>query len=166
MKAPEPFVGPSAWLGADLKNSDDWIWTLTGSETSDLLQAVQDTQSIDLEAITKDDFALPNLEPRLGQLRDEVRNGRGFVVLRGIPVTEMADDEVFRAFWGIGTHLGFALSQNSYGDLLGHVYDEKVDPSEPTPRGYRTNHYLIRSDKIHIVLNHFHRLCMYGQNNF
>ena len=142
MKAPEPFVGPSAWLGADLKNSDDWIWTLTGSETSDLLQAVQDTQSIDLEAITKDDFALPNLEPRLGKLRDEVRNGRGFVVLRGIPVTEMADDEVFRAFWGIGTHLGFALSQNSYGDLLGHVYDEKVDPSEPTPRGYRTNHYL------------------------
>lgn len=152
MSVPPPFEGPAAWRGSELKNTDDWIWVLTDAEIDELRGAVSASGDISLEDIKRENFPLSILAPRLEQLREEVRNGRGFVVLRGIPVTEMTDDEVFRAFWGIGSHLGFALSQNSYGDILGHVYDEKVDPSLPTPRGYRTNHFLkYHTDRSDIV---------------
>ena len=42
------------------------------------------------------------------------------------------------AFWGIGTHLGEAISQNAKGHLLGHVKDIGHDPHNPEHRLYAT----------------------------
>ena len=71
--------------------------------------------------------------------RTTVRTGRGFALLRGIPVARYTDEEVFLIKWGIGTHLGEKVSQNSYGDLLGHVYDHGRDPGDTRTRGYQTS---------------------------
>lgn len=138
----DEFVGPANWKGVELKKNDDWIWNLTKIEIEELKNAVNKTRDKKLTRINRVDFDLPNLAHRLEKLVDEVRNGRGFVVLRGLPVSEMSNEEVFRTHWGIGSHLGIAISQNSFGDMLGHVYDEKPDPSEISPRGYRTNQLL------------------------
>ena len=146
------FIGPASWKGADLTKTDDWIWTLTKGEIEELRKVVSDTWDLKLESITRQKFHIPALAPRLERLVDEIRNGRGFVVLRGLPVSEMSSEEVYRAHWGIGTHLGSALSQNSFGDMLGHVYDEKPDPSEVSPRGYRTNQLLrFHTDRADVV---------------
>ena len=59
----------------------------------------------------------------LDRLRAEVLDGRGFVLLRGMPVEDRPIAESATAYWGIGSHFGSARSQNAKGHLLGHVYD-------------------------------------------
>ncbi|HXU41665.1 MAG TPA: TauD/TfdA family dioxygenase [Burkholderiales bacterium] len=66
---------------------------------------------------------------------DEVRAGRGFVVVRGLPLGSL--DEFIAAVCEVGKHFGQQLSQNAQGELVGHVIDASGE--DPTPRMYRSN---------------------------
>ena len=74
-----------------------------------------------LQDVTHKDFKLPKLGPKLIEFRDEAVNGRGFVLLRGLPVQDWAVEEVATAYWGMGTYWGKAQPQNRLHHLLGHV---------------------------------------------
>lgn len=72
----------------------------------------------------------------LSKAYDEVRAGRGFVVLRGLPADgtlERFTEAVLEA----GSHFGELLSQNAQGERVGQVIDATQD--DPTPRMYRSN---------------------------
>jgi hypothetical protein len=133
-------TGPSAWKSADMARPEDWMHVLSEAEIDDLDRALRAVQKrgLAMAEVTRDDFPLPALGPFLAGLENTVRTGRGFALLRGIPVARYTDEEVFLIKWGIGTHLGEKVSQNVYGDLLGHVYDHKRDPNETRTRGYQT----------------------------
>jgi hypothetical protein len=137
----KPITGPSAWKSAEMRARNDWVHVLTEAEIGDLDQALRAVQKrgLAMAAVTRGDFPLPVLGPFLAELEKTVRTGRGFALLRGIPVARYTDEEVFLLKWGIGTHLGTKVSQNSYGDLLGHVYDYGRDPDETRTRGYQTS---------------------------
>ena len=66
---------------------------------------------------------------------EEVRAGRGFVVVRGLPLDSL--DEFIAAVCEVGKHFGNTLSQNAQGELIGHVIDASGE--DPTPRMYRSN---------------------------
>jgi hypothetical protein len=70
----------------------------------------------------------------------QIKDGRGFVLLRGLPVEDYSKDELGLIFWGIGTHLGRGLSQSVMGDRLGHVKD--LSREDPGARGYRNKQEL------------------------
>jgi hypothetical protein len=94
----------------------------------------------DIAAIAAHDFPLPTLGPRLRtRVRDEVLNGRGFLMLRGLPVARWSLLEAAAAFFGVGAHLGNARSQNGKGHVLGHVRDLGLDVRDPNVRIYQTN---------------------------
>ena len=69
---------------------------------------------------------------------DEVLNGRGFVLLRGLPVERWTKREAAVAFFGLGTHLGMARPQNAQGHVLGHVKDLGLASDDPNIRIYQT----------------------------
>jgi hypothetical protein len=137
---PRPLIeGPSAWYGPDLaQRPETWIRTLTGPELAELDAAVTGILGRDLARVTRADFPLPTLGPVLDGLREEVLNGRGFVLLRGLPVA--AHDIAYNAaaYWGIGTYFGNARSQNAKGHLLGHVRDMGLSSKDPNVRIYQT----------------------------
>ncbi len=139
-----PVTGPSAWKGAALRGDTSWFHTLTPAEVTEIDAAFRHAQAKGLahETIAREDFPLPNLAPRLQELLLQVRDGRGFFLLRGLPTENYSEDEVFAIFWGIGMHCGTPVSQNSYGDLLGHVFDRGVKMGEGQVRGYQTNQNL------------------------
>src|SRR6185436_11068090 len=87
-------------------------------------------------------FPLSGLAPRLARVLDEIRSGRGFVLLRGLPVERYSDDDVGLILWGLGRYLGAPLHQNPQGDLLGHVYDHGRTYGNIDVRGYETSAYL------------------------
>ena len=130
----------TAWKSAEMQARDDWVHVLTEAQIDDLDRALRALQQRGLEmaAVTRDHFPLPVLGPFLTDLEKTVRTGRGFALLRGIPVGRYTDEEIFLIKWGIGTHLGEKVSQNSYGDLLGHVYDHGYAPGSTRTRGYQT----------------------------
>ena len=99
-----------------------------------------------------EDFVLPTLAPYLTALREELVRGRGFALLRGVPVGEMAADERAIAYFGLGTHLGRAVSQNGMGHLLGHVIDLGRANDDPTARTYQTrDRQFFHSDSADLV---------------
>jgi hypothetical protein len=89
------------------------------------------------QALLRDDFPFGALGDRLRRARDEVRSGRGFVLLRGLPLEGLALEDFIAAVWGVGAWFGEPLSQNAQGELIGHVLDASSE--EATPRMYRSN---------------------------
>ena len=137
-------TGPSAWKGAALRDDTTWFHRLTPDDLAEIDAALRRAQDKGLgpETITRDDFPLPGLAARLDEVLSQVRDGRGFFLLRGLPTEGYSEDEMFAIFWGIGMHFGAPVSQNSYGDLLGHVFDRGVKMGEGQVRGYQTNQTL------------------------
>jgi Taurine catabolism dioxygenase TauD, TfdA family len=141
-EVPSPIEGPSAWYGPELDARRDWIEHLSDQEIAEIELATTRTidrlrdPAVDLVSLQRHDFPLPTLERRFERLLREVLTGRGFVLLRRLPVERWSPLQRAVAFVGIGTHWGNARSQNADGHVLGHVKD-LGDPN--APRLYRTN---------------------------
>lgn len=128
-----------AWNANSFESSADYCLTLSDVERQELRRAVAGlADPKHPEAGPVDADAMPTLSPRLRAAYEEVRNGRGFVVLRGLPVDDdVSLDEFIAAVWIAGNHFGKPLSQNTRGDLIGHVVDASAE--DATPRMYRSN---------------------------
>jgi|TARA_B100000315_G_scaffold143376_2_gene132367 hypothetical protein len=128
----------SAWSGRDLtKNPKTWTMNLSEGHVSELEHAI--VGNVDISALSPDTFELPTLGPLLSNLRQELIAGRGFVLIRGLDVDRYSGDEVAAIFYGLGSHIGHARSQNAAGDLLGHVRDVGADASDTNVRIYQTS---------------------------
>ncbi len=130
---------PAAWVGSELADRD-WVRPLEKPELDDLERATRLARASGkpLRALTRDDFPLPVLGPAVDGWLRELDRGRGFLLVRGIPVERYDEDELATLYYGLGLHLGTAVSQNAAGDLLGHVRDTGADPKDPAVRLYKT----------------------------
>jgi hypothetical protein len=120
----------------------DWVHVLSADDVTEIGAAMRplvDRQA-NIAHITKTDFPLPTMAPKLAAICKEVIEGRGFALLRGLPVQRWSIRESATAYFGIGTHFGSARSQNGKGHVLGHVRDLGIDATkDPTARVYQTN---------------------------
>jgi hypothetical protein len=134
-----PLAGAACWRGAQLR-ADEWVYPLRAAEVDDLERALATARATGkpLLQITRDDFPLPLLEPAMRGWLATLQGGRGFLNVRGVPVQRHSDEDAAFFQWGLGLHLGTAVSQNAAGDLLGHVYDTGADPDETSVRLYKT----------------------------
>jgi len=140
----QPYTGPSAWTRAQMEADKSWIYTLSPAEVAEIRAAVAVARGTGkpLEAITREDFPLATLPRRLDALGEELENGRGFEMWRGLPVDEWSIEERSVAYWGLGLYLGTAVVQNARGELFGHVRDTTAgaDPqTNANTRFYHTN---------------------------
>ncbi len=127
-----------AWKAASFKSSADYSVRLSATEQAEIVAAVRALPDVGRpQRAGAADFAMPSLTPRLQAAYEDVRSGRGFVVVRGLPVESLSKEEFVAAVWGVGQHFGNALSQNTSGDLIGHVVDATAE--DATPRMYRSN---------------------------
>ncbi|MHB1854949.1 MAG: TauD/TfdA family dioxygenase [Acidimicrobiales bacterium] len=136
----EPLASTAAWKGSDLAGRDEWRYRLSGEEVDELEDALRRVQSrgLGLLEVGREDFALDQLAARLEGWVDELENGRGFVLIKGLPIERYSEEEAGLIYWGIGQHLGIPVSQNASGDLLGHVLDTGRSIRDPSVRGYQT----------------------------
>ena len=137
-EAPTLYQGPAAWTGAEMRERDDWVLRLDAPERTELDAAMRASLHLPIEEIEPEVFALPFFGPKLLALRDELIEGRGFALLRGLDIEGRPIEESARLFWGIGAWLGRAVSQNAQGHVLGHVYDLSYDTRDPAVRTYQT----------------------------
>lgn len=136
-----PVDGPSVWYGPDMAKSDDWIYSLSRDERDEILKALDGVRGRDIGTITRADFPLPAFGPTLDRLRQDVLRGRGFVLLRDLPIGNLSFEDVATLYWGVGTYIGNARAQNQRGHLLGHVTDVQGKVVERA-RGYLTSRHL------------------------
>jgi len=135
-----PILDPIAWTRASFKSAADFTIALTDADREELRAAVvaleRRARPGQIEMHAREQYQFPKLGPKLERAYDEVRAGRGFVVLRGIPTGGFTLDRFISAVWGFGTYFGRALSQNAQGETIGHVVDASQE--DPTPRMYRS----------------------------
>ncbi|MEA2791538.1 MAG: hypothetical protein QOG73_3944 [Acetobacteraceae bacterium] len=152
--------GPSAWIGADMRTREaEWSYRLSAAEVAEIENATRMARArgLDLAAFRREDFSLPTLGPVLDRLRAEVLDGRGFVLLRGMPVEGRPIEDSATAYWGVGTYFGAARSQNAKGHLLGHIYDlgQGLSAANPHLRSYATaerqNFHIDRCDVVALL---------------
>ena len=128
----------SAWYGSELTDSTDWIEQISADQISEVENAVRELERAGIETIASEPPPLPTFTPRLHGLLDEVLNGRGFVLLRALPVERWNRRQAAMAFLIIGAHLGSLRMQNAEGHLLGHVRDLGRSSDDPNTRIYQT----------------------------
>lgn len=130
----------SAWYGPDLAQRNDWIERLSDAEIDEVERASRELEKsqIELATVSASDFPFPTLAPRLQRILDEVLNGRGFALIKGLPVESWTRREAAIAFLIIGAHLGNLRMQNAQGHLLGHVRDLGRSSDDPNTRIYQT----------------------------
>lgn len=88
----------------------------------------------------QESFPLSNLACFLQTLRAELLKGKGFILFKGLPVKEWGNHKSAVAYMGLGTYLGYFVSQNGRGHVLGHVKDVGEDSKRiDKVRIYRTN---------------------------
>lgn len=140
---PKEITGPTVWHASVYKDHPEhWTHPFSASEINEL-SAAADTflaSGTPLTGISKDNFPLPYLSTFLGALRTELLNGKGFILFKGLPVDEWGTHKSAVAYMGLGTHLGYFVSQNGRGHVLGHVKDLGEDSTQiDRVRIYRTN---------------------------
>jgi hypothetical protein len=148
----EPVAGAGVWYGRDLAQRDDWIRHFSAAELDEIGAAVDGVKNIPLEQLSPANFPLPRLGPVLRSVLAELLEGRGFIMLRGLPVERMTREEQAIAYLGVGAWLGSFRSQNAKGHLLGHVKDLGLDITDPNVRYYQTRRALeYHTDSVDVV---------------
>jgi hypothetical protein len=140
----EPIADAAAWTGPEMAQREDWIEALSPGEVDEVHAAVAAAKKAgaELYVFGKEDFPLPTLGRRLASIiADEVENGRGFAVLRGLPVADYEGDfdTLKTMYWGLARHMGTPISQNARGELICEVTDRGIDNKMANARGYTSN---------------------------
>ncbi len=141
-KIPQNLKTSAAWKGSVMNlNPNLWIWQLQDNEIQELLLATKDflQAGVPLENISKSNFKLTTLENKLALIKDDLTNGIGFKVIRGLNIESLSREEIATIFMGIGAHIGVPRSQNAKGHLLGHVRNIGADANDTNSRIYQTN---------------------------
>src|ERR1700730_1058715 len=137
-----PIRHPSAWTVADFRSPADYSVDLDAAQLRDNAAAMRRIKAagIGLDGLQREHFEVLSLRPVVEEILRQIKDGRGFVLLRGLPIEDYSKDDLGLIFWGIGTHLGRGLSQSVMGDRLGHVKD--FSREDPGARAYRNKQEL------------------------
>ncbi len=132
---------PAAWTVDTLACDTRWIVRLDAEDIAEIDQALACAKSRNagVPDLSAEDFPLQNLATKLRAVVQELAKGLGIVLLKGLPMQRYSKGDAGLIFWGLGRHMGSAIAQNAYGDVLGHVFDLGKDPRiDTSARGYQS----------------------------
>jgi Taurine catabolism dioxygenase TauD, TfdA family len=140
---PKEIVGPTVWEAKDYTNNPErWVHHFDAGEIVELSQSADNfiASGTPLTGISQSNFPLPQLSKLLKSVRHELVDGKGFILFKGFPVDDWGNHKSAVAYMGLGTYLGYFVSQNGRGHVLGHVKDLGEDSARiDKVRIYRTN---------------------------
>jgi hypothetical protein len=141
--------GPGEWLGAELRDSDAWRIRLDGDHRREVLAAVR---AVEAAGTAPGRLPLPTLGPLLRQVREELVDGRGFVLVQGMPTGEMTERQCETAALGLTAHVGGIVPQGPDRVPLMHVRDTGADPAQARTKSYEHSRQLgYHSDPTDVV---------------
>jgi alpha-ketoglutarate-dependent taurine dioxygenase len=117
MGDPKILDGPQVWTARDFSGDSDWVLRVSEETREELKQAA---------GLKREDFPLTSFAPLAREILRRLRDGIGFVVLRGLGLDEHDEETARLLYAGLGSHLGTILPQNLRGERLYSVRDEGI----------------------------------------
>lgn len=148
---------PAAWKATDLPGKDSFAIDLTMRHMAALEDNLARLKArvSDLSQVTAEKFPLTEIAEDVAAWRREVHDGRGLLLLRGVPVDSIPLDDLRLMYLGLGSHFGRPVSQSNLGDLVGDVVD--VGGKDKRERAYRNSRELnLHTDRC----DHIGMLCI------
>ena len=139
-EAMQPVIDPAAWTPDTLGSVDDFSYAITDRDADELVAGVAAFRrhGAPIETVSRENFPLHRFADVLADVRRELIDGRGLVMLRNFPLQRLDREQQAIAYLGLGAYLGKAMSQNKDGHILGHVKDLGGDYADADTRGYMT----------------------------
>lgn len=136
-----PVNNASAWTAPELANDDAWITHLTPAHINEIDAALSRAlgRGFASTPFGQEDFPLPTFAPVLADVMDNVENGRGVNLIKGLPIDRYTSTELRVVYWGLATYFGESISQNSRGEMIAEVTDRGNDHDNMNVRGYKTS---------------------------
>lgn len=139
-EAMQPVIDPAGWTPDNLGSIDDFSYAITERDADELVAGVAafHRHGAAIEEVSRDNFPLDRFAEVLADVRRELIDGRGLVMLRNFPLQRFDREQQAIAYLGLGAYLGKAMSQNAQGHILGHVKDLGGNYADADTRGYMT----------------------------
>lgn len=139
----EPVGGPAAWLGDDIVGDDDWKYGFSDTALEALVDRARQIagpirDGRPLAEVRASEIELAELDDVSAAMRAQLLGGRGYALVRGLPVDQLDHTENQVLYWLIGSQLATPIHQNEHRDVLIRVRDQGKDFDNPTVRSYET----------------------------
>jgi hypothetical protein len=140
-KALQPVVDPAGWSPEQLKDVSSWSYRISDRDADELAEGVAAVRraGVPVVDVACDNFPLKKFADVLADVRRELMDGLGIVMMRNFPLDRFDREAAAIAYIGLGSYLGETKSQNKFGHILGHVKDLGGDYNDPQTRGYMTH---------------------------
>ena len=138
----QPVTDRSAWRGEDLaKRPKEWTYRLTEADVREIDAALASLRAAGKPAVkvAPGDFPLFTLGSAFKRIATEVNEGRGLCIIKGLPIARYSAQDAELILAGVGSHFGSSITQNAFGDIIGHVRDFGAKLGQKDVRGYDTN---------------------------
>ncbi|ORY00358.1 hypothetical protein BCR34DRAFT_494590 [Clohesyomyces aquaticus] len=152
-KLPGMVSGPMVWKGAEL-DPLKYVLQLQAHEIANIRAAILafKLSGLPRSSVTQATFPLAEeLAKKLASISDEVHNGWGVAVLRGLDAARLNDEEATIAFVGISSYVCPSRATDSYANqTLSHIRDATHDA---VPKG--AEHLGLAGSKLPVAMD-FH----------
>jgi hypothetical protein len=121
-----PLGGAAAWIGAELERDQSWVRHLDAGDIAALDGALEHMRQRGLgwSRLTRTDFPLGEFGAHLADMAEDLENGRGLALLRGLPVGRYDAEALKCIHYGLACHLGTPVYQSAKGEMIGEITDE------------------------------------------
>ncbi|KAL8409424.1 hypothetical protein RB594_007743 [Gaeumannomyces avenae] len=118
---PAKLEGPLVWTKEDLADESQFVYNLDDDDKAEIAQQAEQ-QGLKGYQVTRDMFPLPTLQEKLRSVCDDVYDGRGFAILRGLDPDALGVNDFNTIYLGISSYIGGRLGrQDQGGSMLMHV---------------------------------------------
>ncbi|KAF9522696.1 hypothetical protein CPB83DRAFT_864089 [Crepidotus variabilis] len=153
---PAQLDSPLVWEGKDWKDEKEWVYELTGEDVKEVDDALKHFHTLDrpIGFVSPSTFPLPKLSSTLHRLSTDIHTGRGFSVLRGVPVDSYSREDNIIIYAGLSSHIGSLRGrQDVNGGVLAHIKDlsSKHDLGEIGAPAYTTDKQVFHTDAGDII---------------
>jgi hypothetical protein len=131
-KFPDKVIEPWVWSGDDFESEDEFVVRFSEDDVKEIEEALKYYKewipSLDPDLVSRRTFPLPTLASRLENVAQDIHNGIGFVILRGLePRRYSAMDNVI-IYLGVTSYIAPIRGvQNSSGNMLSEFISERCN---------------------------------------
>lgn len=129
-----PLHGLTVWHGDEISDPRHWSLALDEKLLSKIrvvLRSAARGQNVTAKKTASGDFRWP--AALVAKVNRQLYQGRGLIVLKGLPVAARSEDKVAALYWQLGERIGMPLAQNEAGERLYPIRDEAYEASADKP---------------------------------
>jgi hypothetical protein len=125
MRDVKPIAGGCVWHGRDMAGSAHWQRRLTAAQLGEIDDALAAATARGLrwEDMTAEDFPLPSFAALAEDIRVELEEGSGILLLRGLDPGHYTPDQLKILYAGLCRHIGTLVYSNRAGEIMREIRD-------------------------------------------